>query len=203
MHLNFIGSEHLLLGLLAEGEGVAAQALTALGVGLTETRAKLIDFYLIDEEDDSPLVPTGSIPFTPRAKKVLELSLREALGLGHNYIGTEHLLLGLVRDGEGVAVKVLTEVIGDLSKIRTEVLNKLALTPYPRAREDKRPLIPVPNPVSPGWDLTRAVDGTEKQKAQIHELLKMGWEPFAVTQDASHATTYHFRRIHRPEKDHD
>jgi len=102
---NFIGTEHILLGLIHEGEGVAAKALESLGISLEAVREKV-------EETIGPAgsSTTGSPPFTPRAKKVLELSLREALQLGHNYIGTEHMLLGLVREGEGVAVQVLVSL---------------------------------------------------------------------------------------------
>ena len=101
---SFIGTEHILLGLIHEGEGLAAKALESLGISLEAVREKV-------EETIGPAgsAPTGSPPFTPRAKKVLELSLREALQLGHNYIGTEHMLLGLVREGEGVAAQVLAE----------------------------------------------------------------------------------------------
>ena len=107
---NFIGTEHILLGLIHEGEGVAAKALESLGITLEAVREKV-------EETIGPAgsSTTGSPPFTPRAKKVLELSLREALQLGHNYIGTEHMLLGLVREGEGVAVQVLVSLGADLS----------------------------------------------------------------------------------------
>jgi ATP-dependent Clp protease ATP-binding subunit ClpC len=99
---NYIGTEHLLLGLLYEGEGTAAQALGSLGVNLDAARLQVVDII-----GTSGSAPTGHIPFTPRAKRVLELSMRESLGLGHNYIGTEHLLLGLLSEGEGVAVQVL------------------------------------------------------------------------------------------------
>src|SRR5687767_7956601 len=99
---NYIGTEHILLGLIHEGEGVAATALEALGISLAEVRSDVES--TIGRGDQAPRV---HIPFTPRAKKVLELSLREALQLGHNYIGTEHILLGLVREGEGVGAQVL------------------------------------------------------------------------------------------------
>jgi len=99
---DYIGTEHILLGLIHEGEGVAARALESLGVSLEAVRA---DVRSIIGEGAS--APTGNIPFTPRAKKVLELSLREAIQLGHNYIGTEHILLGLLREGQGVAAQVL------------------------------------------------------------------------------------------------
>ncbi len=118
---SFIGTEHILLGLIHEGEGVAAKALESLGISLEAVREKV-------EETIGPAgsAPTGSPPFTPRAKKVLELSLREALQLGHNYIGTEHMLLGLVREGEGVAAQVLVSLGADLSRVRHEVLQLLS-----------------------------------------------------------------------------
>ncbi len=102
---NYIGTEHILLGLIHEGEGVAAKALESLGISLDAVREQVQD---IIGQGQQP--PTGHIPFTPRAKKVLELSLREALQLGHNYIGTEHILLGLIREGEGVAAQVLVKL---------------------------------------------------------------------------------------------
>jgi ATP-dependent Clp protease ATP-binding subunit ClpC len=118
---SFIGTEHILLGLIHEGEGLAAKALEALGISLEAVREKV-------EETIGPAgtAPTGSPPFTPRAKKVLELSLREALQLGHNYIGTEHMLLGLVREGEGVAAQVLVSLGADLSRVRQQVIQLLS-----------------------------------------------------------------------------
>jgi ATP-dependent Clp protease ATP-binding subunit ClpC len=118
---NFIGTEHILLGLIHEGEGVAAKALESLGISLEAVREKV-------EETIGPAgsAPSGSPPFTPRAKKVLELSLREALQLGHNYIGTEHMLLGLVREGEGVAAQVLVSLGADLSRVRQQVIQLLS-----------------------------------------------------------------------------
>jgi ATP-dependent Clp protease ATP-binding subunit ClpC len=113
----FIGTEHILLGLIHEADGVAAQALQELGISLEDVRAKVHDAV-----SPSATPPTGSPPFTPRAKKVLELSLREALQLGHNYIGTEHILLGLVREGEGVAAQVLVSLGLDLAAIRQKVV---------------------------------------------------------------------------------
>src|SRR6218665_2543848 len=102
---NYIGTEHILLGLIHEGEGVAAKALESLGISLDAVREQVQDIIGQGQQQ-----PTGHIPFTPRAKKVLELSLREALQLGHNYIGTEHILLGLIREGEGVAAQVLVKL---------------------------------------------------------------------------------------------
>jgi ATP-dependent Clp protease ATP-binding subunit ClpC len=118
---SFIGTEHILLGLIHEGEGVAAKALEQLGVSLEAVREKVEETIGL-----SGTAPTGSPPFTPRAKKVLELSLREALQLGHNYIGTEHMLLGLVREGEGVAAQVLVSLGADLAKVRQQVIQLLS-----------------------------------------------------------------------------
>ena len=112
----YIGTEHILLGLIHEGEGVAAKALESLGISQDAVRAQVIE---IIGEGQQPT--TGHIPFTPRAKRVLELSFREALQLGHNYIGTEHILLGLIREGEGVAAQVLTKLGADLNKVRSTV----------------------------------------------------------------------------------
>ena len=118
---NFLGTEHILLGLIHEGEGVAAKALESLGISLEAVREKV-------EETIGPAgtAASGAPPFTPRAKKVLELSLREALQLGHNYIGTEHLLLGLIREGEGVAAQVLVSLGADLSRVRQQVIQLLS-----------------------------------------------------------------------------
>ncbi|GAA1803033.1 ATP-dependent Clp protease ATP-binding subunit [Nesterenkonia flava] len=118
---NYIGTEHILLGLIHEGEGVAAKALESLDISLGGVREKV-------QEKIGPgqNAPSGHIPFTPRAKKVLELSLREALQLGHNYIGTEHILLGLIREGEGVAAQVLVEMNADLNKVRQQVIQLLS-----------------------------------------------------------------------------
>ena len=118
---NFIGTEHILLGLIQEREGVAAQALGALGIRLEAVRARVEETVGRGES-----TPSGHIPFTPRAKKVLELSLREALQFGHNYIGTEHLLLGLIREGEGVAATVLVGLGADLESVRLKVIQLLA-----------------------------------------------------------------------------
>ena len=118
---NYIGTEHILLGLIHEGEGVAAKALESLGISLEAVRSQVEE--IIGQGGSSP---SGHIPFTPRAKKVLELSLREALQLGHNYIGTEHILLGLIREGEGVAAQVLVKLGADLSRVRQQVIQLLS-----------------------------------------------------------------------------
>jgi ATP-dependent Clp protease ATP-binding subunit ClpA len=123
---NYIGTEHLLLGILRVEDGIGAQALEALDVSLAEVRAMVA--RIIGEGNE---VVTGQIPFTPRAKKALELSLREALSLGHNYIGTEHILLGLAREGEGVAMRILLDYDADAQKIREWVVRRLARAPVP------------------------------------------------------------------------
>ena len=118
---NYIGTEHILLGLIHEGEGVAAKALESLGISLEGVRSQVEEIIGQGQQ-----APSGHIPFTPRAKKVLELSLREALQLGHNYIGTEHILLGLIREGEGVAAQVLIKLGADLNRVRQQVLQLLS-----------------------------------------------------------------------------
>jgi len=119
---DWIGTEHILLGLISEQEGVAAKALERLGISLTAVRAKVE--AIIGEACSG--APSGHIPFTPRAKKVLELSLREALQLGHNYIGTEHILLGLIREGVGVGAQVLVNLGADLSAVREVVIQQMS-----------------------------------------------------------------------------
>ena len=118
---NYIGTEHILLGLLREEEGLAARVLESLDITVEEVRAQVA--RIVGQGDE---VTTGQIPFTPRAKKVLELALREALSLGHNYIGTEHILLGLVRENEGVAARILLDFDADAEKIRNEIIRMLA-----------------------------------------------------------------------------
>ena len=121
---NYIGTEHLLLGLIQEGEGIAARALESMHVELDAVRSQVVEIIGLGSTP-----PSGHIPFTPRAKKVLELSLREALQLGHNYIGTEHIMLGLLREGEGVAAKVLVKLGVDLERLRNHVLKMLSGAP--------------------------------------------------------------------------
>src|ERR687897_613181 len=118
---NYIGTEHILLGLLREEEGLAARVLESLDITVEEVRAQVS--RIVGQGDE---VTSGQIPFTPRAKKVLELALREALSLGHNYIGTEHILLGLVRENEGVAARILLDFDADSDKIRNEVIRMLS-----------------------------------------------------------------------------
>jgi hypothetical protein len=118
---NYIGTEHLLLGLVHEGDGVAAHALQSLGISLEQLRHQVEGIVPPGSE-----APSGHIAFTPRSKKVLEMSLREALQLGHNYIGTEHILLGLIREGEGVAAQTLTALGADLSRVRRQVIQHVS-----------------------------------------------------------------------------
>ena len=135
---NYIGTEHILLGLIHEGEGVAAKALESLGISLEAVRQQVEEIIGQGQQ-----APSGHIPFTPRAKKVLELSLREALQLGHNYIGTEHILLGLIREGEGVAAQVLVKLGADLNRVRQQVIQLL------HTYQGQQPMT-APAPPSPG-----------------------------------------------------
>jgi prophage maintenance system killer protein len=131
---NYIGTEHLLLGLIREHDGVAAKALATSGISLEAVRAQVEE--IIGQGESAP---TGHIPFTPRAKKVLDLSLREALQLGHNYIGTEHLLLGLIREGEGIAAQVLVNLGAGHARLRKQVLRLLADGTPPSSEESELP----------------------------------------------------------------
>jgi ATP-dependent Clp protease ATP-binding subunit ClpA len=124
---NYIGTEHILLGLLREQEGLAAAVLESLEITLERVRAQVVRIVGSGEE-----LTSGQIPFTPRAKKVLEIALREALSLGHNYIGTEHILLGLVRENDGVAVRILLDFDADAERIRNEVIRMLSSPGAPR-----------------------------------------------------------------------
>jgi ATP-dependent Clp protease ATP-binding subunit ClpA len=123
---NYIGTEHILLGLIREGEGVAAKALESLGISLDAVRQQVEEIIGRGQQ-----APFDFIPFTPRAKKVLELSLRESQQLGHNYIGTEHILLGLIREGDGVAAQVLVKLGADLNRVRQQVIQLIAAQQQP------------------------------------------------------------------------
>ena len=118
---NYIGTEHILLGLIREGEGVAAKALEALGISLDSVRQQVEQIIGQGQQ-----APSGHIPFTPRAKNVLQLSLSEARQLGHDYIGTEHILLGLIREGEGVAAQVLVRLGAELDRVRQQVIQLIS-----------------------------------------------------------------------------
>jgi ATP-dependent Clp protease ATP-binding subunit ClpC len=130
---NYIGTEHILLGLLRKREGLGALALESLDVKLEDVRAQV--GRIVGQGDEAT---TGQIPFTPRVKKVLELSLREALSLGHDYIGTEHLLLGIVRENEGVAARILLNFDADAEKVRSAVLGMLGTDVPPGYEESMR-----------------------------------------------------------------
>jgi ATP-dependent Clp protease ATP-binding subunit ClpA len=174
-----IGTEHILLGLIHEGEGVAAKALESLGISLEAVRQQVEEIIGLGQEAQS-----GHIPFTPRAKKVLEFTLQEALQLGHNYIGTEHILLGLIREGEGVAAQVLVKLGADLSRVRQQVIQLLSghaargeletASTSPRADQEEEP-----------------EEETEKQEAlprfpqaMVVDLLRAGELMRAVTLEA-------------------
>ena len=132
---NYIGTEHFLLGLVHEGQGVAARALESLGISLEAVRQQVEEIVGQGQE-----APSGHIPFTPRAKKVLELSSREALQLGHTYIGTEHILLALIREGEGVAAQVLVRLGADLKPVRQQVIQLI------HSRQDNEPVTAAARP---------------------------------------------------------
>src|SRR5215210_6211864 len=129
---NYIGTEHILLSLIHEGEGVAAKALESLEISLEAVPGQVEDIIGQGQQ-----APSGHVPCPPRAKKVLELSLREALQLGHNYIGTEHILLGLIREGEGVAAQVLVKLGADLSRVRQQVIQLLSGYQGPQGGQEK------------------------------------------------------------------
>jgi ATP-dependent Clp protease ATP-binding subunit ClpA len=158
---DFIGTEHILLGLIHEGEGVAAQALGALGIRLEAVRAGVEETVGQGES-----TPSGHIPFTPRAKKVLELSLREALQFGHNYIGTEHLLLGLIREGEGVAATVLVGLGADLERVRTKVIEILSGGQRPQSGVGR-----VATQATSAFELLRSVPVSETAPSGLDGLI--------------------------------
>jgi ATP-dependent Clp protease ATP-binding subunit ClpC len=179
---NYIGTEHILLGLLREEEGVAASVLESLDVTVEEVRAQVA--RLIGQGDE---VTTGQIPFTPRSKKVLELALREARSLKHNYVGTEHLLLGLVRENEGVAARILLDFDADAEKIRNEVIRLLT---GPGRRE--RPESPRLN-----WEYAvRTLEGrTETWPEQLTSWRHEGWELLTVVEEEGTGRALLERRI--------
>jgi prophage maintenance system killer protein len=152
---NYIGTEHVLLGLIRQRDGIAAEALDACGVSLEAVRGQVEEIIGRGQES-----PAGHIPFTPRSKKVLELSLREALQLGHNYIGTEHILLGLIREGEGVAAQVLVRLGADLPRVRWQVLE--LVEEGPRLTAERKELLL--------GELASVFDDNERLHAEVERL---------------------------------
>ena len=180
---NSIGPEHILLGLLREEEGVAAQVLGSLQINLDQVRAQIV--LIVGEGDE---VKTGQIPFSPRAKKVLELALREALHLGHNYIGTEHILLGLAREDEGVAARILLDFDAEAETIRREVISKLGidvvnLVPPRKGRRFRRPSYGVSTMMQPCWEY-RVERCDRVETTYLNELGAEGWELVSVNPGA-------------------
>jgi ATP-dependent Clp protease ATP-binding subunit ClpC len=158
---NYIGTEHILLGLLREEEGLAARVLESLNVTLQDARMEAA--RVVGQGDE---VVTGQIPFTPRAKKVLELSLREALSLGHNYIGTEHILLGLVRENQGVAARILLDFNADAEKVRNEILRMLS---GPRTQTVAEDVTQSETPIPPGFGEWVGGDGATYGAGSVME----------------------------------
>jgi ATP-dependent Clp protease ATP-binding subunit ClpC len=169
---DYIGTEHLLLGLLREEEGVAARVLESLGVELESAQAQVE--AIVGRGEKAPA--SGQIPFTPEAKRALELSLREALGLGHNHIGTEHVLLGVIRVEDGVATQVLASYELTADRVRDAVIRSLANPQRPRPG-----LRPAPRP--PEWEyrVERVTSADELSEASLDELGAAAWELVSIT----------------------
>jgi len=170
----YIGTEHLLLGLIHEGEGVAAKTLEAMGISLDAVRQQVETTIGRGEE-----APSGHIPFTPRAKRVLELSLRESGQLGHNYIGTEHILLGLIREGEGVAAQVLVKLGADPNRVRQLVVQLL----HGHGAEDR----PKPRGMRAGVieDVLARLDSMDGRLAAIERRVGMGPDVHDLDQEVA------------------
>ena len=178
---NYIGTEHLLLGLLREEEGLAARVLESFDITVEDVRAQVA--RIVGQGDE---VSTGQIPFTPRSKKVLELALREGIELGHNYIGTEHILLGLVRENDGVAVRILRDLGAGAEKIRDEILRVLS-----GARGETGG----PPPLS--WEYAvRTLEGlTETWPEQLTAWRREGWELLTVVDEEGSRRALLERRV--------
>ncbi len=161
---DYTDTEHLLLGLIREGEGVAAKALELLGISLETVRQQVGEII-----GQGQRAPSGHIPFTPRAKKVLELALREALQLDHNYIGTEHILLGLTREGEGVAARVLVTLGGDLNRVRQQVIQLLR-----DAEPEPEPALAGPLERTPLSRVRARLDAVEGRLAAVEQRVGTG-----------------------------
>jgi len=156
---NYIGTEHILLGLIREGEGVAAKALESLGISLDAVRQQVEEIIGRGQQ-----APFDVIPFTPRSKKVLELSLRESQQLGHNYIGTEHILLGLIREGDGVAAQVLVKLGADLNRVRQQVIQLIS-------GQQPQPGRLAPREGAPATEVQARLDAIEARLTVIEVLL--------------------------------
>ena len=173
---NYIGTEHLLLGLLQEGQGVAARALEALGVDLAGVRSRVQEIIGRGQHEQ-----TGHIPFTPRAKTVLELALREARDLGHEYIGTEHILLGLVREGQGVAAQVLVALGAGEAQVREKV-TELVGRPGPRPAGQPGGMRVTGSPL-PIQEIVTRLDAIDRRLAAIERHLGIGETGAAAAQE--------------------
>ena len=191
---HYIGTEHILLGLLRVEDGLAARVLATLEIRIDEVRSQVVQII-----GDGGEATRGQIPFTPRAKKVLELSLREALSIGHNHIGTEHILLGLVRENDGVAARIMLELGADAKRVREEVLAVLGplpvaadVDPGGRARRWRRPRAAVTP--QPRWQYrVERPAGIDDQ--QLNELGAEGWELISVLR-AAEGLELIFKRRH-------
>jgi len=164
---NYIGTEHLLLGLIREEQGLAARVLAALGVTLDDARGRVR--AVVGEGEEAT---TGQIPFTPRAKRTLELALREAHALGHDYLGTEHILLGLARVGEGIALQILFDMGIEADALRSEVIRQFEGGSTVTSRGSYWPVVPRPWPPQE--------DVAERRRARPVELLVAGWLLFGL-----------------------
>jgi ATP-dependent Clp protease ATP-binding subunit ClpA len=182
---NYIGTEHVLLGLLREEEGIAARVLESLDVTLADVRGQVA--RIVGQGDE---VPTGQIPFTPRAKKVLELSLREALGLGHNHIGTEHILLGLARENEGVAARILLDFDADAEKIQNEVIRVLGGGASPLFVPESPPLAP---------EVVAEIDRVQREQAEASHA--EDWDRAAALRERERRLLVAARQLTRAWKD--
>lgn len=193
---DYIGTEHLLLGMVAEGDGIAAKALTSLGISLEGIRTQVEE---IIGQGQQP--PSGHIPFTPRAKKVLELSLREALQLGHNYVGTEHLLLGLIREGEGVAAQILVKLGAELTRVRLRVIETLhghlvpleAMTGEPSVAQARQAVDWKPDLGKLKEDLAVAVERDMAEHKVIEASARALAKAFTVSHTLSDAAFAHLK----------
>ena len=159
----YVGTEHILLGLIHEGEGVAAKALESLGISLEAVRTQVEEIIGQGQQ-----IPSGHVPFTPRAKKVMELSLREALQLGHDYIGTEHILLGLIREGDGVAAQVLIRLGAHLDRVRQQVIVLLYQSKEPQLA--RRPA----EEGAPSPEVQARLDAVEDRLAAVEQRVGTG-----------------------------